>query len=181
MAGARRGRQRALRPLPGPGCSGSLLCRRRMTGTFTEPGRGRPVPRSRDPGRQRKSTDAPPHPASLGQPLPVAALYNPSWSRCGPFPPQSTLWSESPTCRDGVREQPCPRLRRWGVPAANGKEEIEVGDYLTLLFALLVLPSSILQLQALPSLSGGRGHCTSLMQGPYTLPPPLQDLFSAGH
>lgn len=92
------------------------------------------------PQEQRPRTPAEINrPASLGQPLPAAARYVPSWAGCGPFPPQTILWSGRPTCRHGVHEQP--------VPAADGREESEVGDYLTLLFSLLMLPSSILQVQ----------------------------------
>ena len=98
----------------------------RMTGTFTEPGRGGPVPRSGDPGRQRKSTDACPSPC-----LPRTAsrssrtVHSLAGWMC-PFPPQPALWSGRPTCRDGFRSNLALCLRRWGVPAANGRGESEV-------------------------------------------------------
>lgn len=96
---------------------------------------GRPCPQEQRPRTPAEIN----RPASLGQPLPAAARYIPSWAGCGPFPPQTILWSGRPTCRHGVHEQP--------VPAADGREESEVGDYLALLFSLLILPSSILQVQ----------------------------------
>lgn len=112
-------RQRALRPLPGPGCSGSLLCRGRMTGTFTSrAGEALSPGAETQDGRGNQQTPAP-RPASLGQPLLVAALYTPLWAGCGPFPPQATLWSGRPTCRDGFREQPCPLLASMGSPSSK--------------------------------------------------------------
>lgn len=88
------GRQRALRPLPGPGCSGSLLCRGRMTGTFTEPGRGGPVPRSRDPGRPRKSTDACPSPCLPRTASPSGRTVHSlvGWMWPIPSPGYSVVW-----------------------------------------------------------------------------------------
>ena len=129
----------ALRLHPGPGCSGSLLSGR-MTDTVIEAGRGGTGSRSRDPGRQQKSTNACPSPclpptaspragrphSAFPQGLDVAhSLPTPlSWLLCGLGGQPARTASMS-----NLASLPLPLLTfsQWGAPAVNGREENEGG------------------------------------------------------
>lgn len=125
------------------GCSGSLLIGR-MSDTFIEAGKGGTVSRSRDPGRQQKSTNACPSPC-----LPPTAFPRAGRPHCA-FPQGLDVAHSLPTsfswllCGLGGRPTPTASMSnlaslslpllmfsQWGAPAVNGREENEGGRYLT--------------------------------------------------
>lgn len=129
----------AFRLHPGRVCSGSLLSGR-MTDTFIEAGRGGTGSRSRDPGRQQKSTNACPSPC-----LPPTASPRAGRPHCA-FPQGLDVAHSLPTslswllCGLGGRPArtasmrnlaslPLPLLMfsQRGAPAVNGREENEGG------------------------------------------------------